>query len=37
LEAVTVAVKVTDVPEVEGFGVEVRVVVVESVYWALPE
>jgi hypothetical protein len=33
----TVAVKMTEVPEVEGFGDEVRVVVVVSVYWALPE
>ncbi len=37
LAAVTVAVKVTDWPEFDGLGAEVRAVVVESVYWALPE
>ena len=31
------AVKVTDWPEVEGFWLEARDVVVESVYWAPPE
>ena len=31
LASVTVAVKVTDWPDVEGFGLEARAVVVESV------
>ena len=38
LDAVTVAVKVTDWPEVEGFwATRPAMVVVESVYWAPPE
>ncbi len=39
LVSVTVAVKVTEVPEVEVFpgDDEARLVVVESVYWAPPE
>ena len=36
LVAVTVAVKVTDCPELEGSGEEVRTVVVVSVYWPVP-